>query len=162
MHRTVEPEFIGRRYDDFLFRPQPGVVTSRRDVSLTTRLSRRLSLELPIVSANMDSVTEPRWPKPWRSRAGSGSSTGHAYSRRRQRPWRGSSGPIATSSSGLCACPAARRSWRPGSSPRRTTLLGGELRGRGGAGRSAGQGPSRSPAVLIPLSPAARAGSCER
>jgi IMP dehydrogenase len=60
MHRTVEPEFIGRTYDDFLFRPQAGVVGSRRDISLRTRLSRRLSLELPIVSANMDSVTGAR------------------------------------------------------------------------------------------------------
>jgi len=57
MRRTVEAEFIGRTYDDFLFRPQFGVAASRRDISLRTRLTRRLSLELPIVSANMDSVT---------------------------------------------------------------------------------------------------------
>ena len=57
MHRSVETEFIGRTYDDFLFRPQPGVAASRRDISLRTHLSRRLSLELPVVSANMDSVT---------------------------------------------------------------------------------------------------------
>jgi len=57
MPRSVEPEFIGRTYDDFLFRPQLGVAASRRDVALTTPLSRHLSLELPIVSANMDSVT---------------------------------------------------------------------------------------------------------
>ncbi len=63
MHRTVETEFIGRTYDDFLFRPQAGVVASRRDISLRTRLSRRLSLELPVVSANMDSVTGARMAK---------------------------------------------------------------------------------------------------
>ncbi len=57
MHRSVEAEFIGRTYDDFLLRPQLGVVPSRRDVSLRTSLSRRISLELPVVSANMDSVT---------------------------------------------------------------------------------------------------------
>jgi IMP dehydrogenase len=61
--RTIEPELIGRTYDDFLFRPQPGVVASRRQVSLRARLSRRLSLELPIVSANMDSVTGPAMAK---------------------------------------------------------------------------------------------------
>ena len=60
MHRSVEAEFIGRTYDDFLLRPQLGVVPSRRDVSLRTSLSRRISLELPVVSANMDSVTGAR------------------------------------------------------------------------------------------------------
>jgi len=60
MHRSVEAEFIGRTYDDFLLRPQLGVVPSRRDVSLRTSFSRRISLELPVVSANMDSVTGPR------------------------------------------------------------------------------------------------------
>ncbi|MGH7414631.1 MAG: IMP dehydrogenase [Candidatus Rokuibacteriota bacterium] len=60
MHRSVEVEFIGRTYDDFLLRPQLGVVPSRRDVSLRTSLSRRISLELPVISANMDSVTGAR------------------------------------------------------------------------------------------------------
>ena len=60
MHRSVEVEFIGRTYDDFLLRPQLGVVPSRRDVSLRTSLSRRISLELPVVSANMASVTGAR------------------------------------------------------------------------------------------------------
>jgi len=55
--RSLEAGLVGKTYDDFLFRPQRGVVTSRREVSLRTRLSRHLSLELPIVSANMDSVT---------------------------------------------------------------------------------------------------------
>jgi IMP dehydrogenase len=57
MARPLEPEFVGRTYDDFLFRPQQGRVTSRREVSLGTRLSRRIELALPVVSANMDSVT---------------------------------------------------------------------------------------------------------
>lgn len=61
MHRrSLEAEFIGRTYDDFLLRPQLGVVPSRRDVSLRSSLSRRISLELPVVSANMDSVTGAR------------------------------------------------------------------------------------------------------
>lgn len=63
MARELEKEFVGRTYDDFLFRPQRGLVASRRDVSLRTRLSRHLSLELPIVSANMDSVTGARMAK---------------------------------------------------------------------------------------------------
>jgi IMP dehydrogenase len=53
----LEREFIGRTYDDFLFRPQRGVAGTRRDVKLTSRFTRGLSLELPLVSANMDSVT---------------------------------------------------------------------------------------------------------
>src|SRR6185436_2136833 len=53
----VEPEFIGKTFDDFLFRPQYGVARSRRQVDLTSRFSRHINLSLPIVSANMDSVT---------------------------------------------------------------------------------------------------------
>jgi IMP dehydrogenase len=53
----LEPGFIGRTFDDFLFRPARGRVLSRRSVRLTGRLSRRIEIELPIVSANMDSVT---------------------------------------------------------------------------------------------------------
>lgn len=60
MNRSVEAELIGRTYDDFLLRPQLGIVPSRRDVSLRTSLSRRIRLELPVVSANMDSVTGAR------------------------------------------------------------------------------------------------------
>src|SRR5688500_10856764 len=50
--------FRGRTYDDFLFRPQKGRVGSRSAVALTSRLTAGIALELPIVAANMDSVTE--------------------------------------------------------------------------------------------------------
>jgi IMP dehydrogenase len=60
MGRMLEPEFVGRTYDDFLFRPQASPLASRRAVSLGTRLTRRLTLDLPVVSANMDSVTDAR------------------------------------------------------------------------------------------------------
>lgn len=50
--------FRGRTYDDFLFRPQKGRARSRAAVSLTSRLTEGIGLELPVVSANMDSVTE--------------------------------------------------------------------------------------------------------
>lgn len=56
----IEPALLGRTYEDFLFRPQRAVVSSRREVSLKTRLSRHVELELPVVAANMDSVTEAR------------------------------------------------------------------------------------------------------
>jgi len=55
--RALEKEFVGRTYDDFLFRPQAGHVSTRREVSLRSKLTQHLELELPIVSANMDSVT---------------------------------------------------------------------------------------------------------
>ncbi|HXV60128.1 MAG TPA: IMP dehydrogenase [Vicinamibacteria bacterium] len=54
----LDERFIGKTYDDFLFRPQEGVVETRRDVSLGSRLTREQALELPVVSSNMDSVTE--------------------------------------------------------------------------------------------------------
>lgn len=53
----AEPGFVGKTFDDFLFRPQQGVVASRKKVDLSGRLSRHLQISLPIVSANMDSVT---------------------------------------------------------------------------------------------------------
>jgi IMP dehydrogenase len=56
MHE-LDGRWIGRTFDDFLFRPQKGVSESRRAISLASSLTPRLDLELPIVSANMDSVT---------------------------------------------------------------------------------------------------------
>jgi IMP dehydrogenase len=49
--------FHGRTFDDFLFRPRLGRVGSRGDVELASPFSRGIRLELPVVSANMDSVT---------------------------------------------------------------------------------------------------------
>lgn len=47
-------------YDDVLLVPCRSSVSSRRDVDTSTRLTRDLRLKLPIVSANMDTVTESR------------------------------------------------------------------------------------------------------
>jgi len=63
MSRKLEQDFVGKTYDDFLFRPQHGVVASRRQVSLRSRLSRHIDIELPVLSANMDSVTGTRMAK---------------------------------------------------------------------------------------------------
>ena len=56
----VEIEQIptGLSYDDVLLVPQRTSVASRRLVDTSTRLSRRVGLRIPIVSANMDTVTE--------------------------------------------------------------------------------------------------------
>lgn len=52
--------WLGRTFDDFLLRPQKGAAESRRGIGLASPLSASVTLELPIVSANMDSVTGRR------------------------------------------------------------------------------------------------------
>ncbi|HSR68109.1 MAG TPA: IMP dehydrogenase [Acidobacteriota bacterium] len=52
-----DQRWIGKTFDDFLFRPQRGMAESRREINLGSPLSRKLTLEFPVVSANMDSVT---------------------------------------------------------------------------------------------------------
>ncbi len=47
-------------YDDVLLLPGRSSVSSRRDVDTSTRLTRELRLSIPILSANMDTVTEAR------------------------------------------------------------------------------------------------------
>jgi IMP dehydrogenase len=48
----------GLTFDDVLLVPQRSDVRSRRDPRLTSKLTKNLSIELPIISANMDTVTE--------------------------------------------------------------------------------------------------------
>jgi IMP dehydrogenase len=45
-------------FDDVLLVPKRSPIRSRKDVDLSTKLSRNIKLNIPIVSANMDSVTE--------------------------------------------------------------------------------------------------------
>ena len=45
-------------FDDVLLVPRRSAVFSRKDVSLRSNFSRNIILDLPIVSANMDTVTE--------------------------------------------------------------------------------------------------------
>lgn len=53
----LDPLWIGKTFDDFLFRPQKGITETRSGIPLRSQLTSRLALELPIVSSNMDSVT---------------------------------------------------------------------------------------------------------
>ncbi len=53
----LNPAWIGKTFDDFLFRPQEGIAKSRSKISLTSSLVAGTNLELPIISSNMDSVT---------------------------------------------------------------------------------------------------------
>ncbi|GIU71920.1 MAG: inosine-5'-monophosphate dehydrogenase [Candidatus Nitrosocaldaceae archaeon] len=48
----------GLTFDDVLLIPKRSGVISRKHTDLSTRLSRNISLNLPIISANMDTVTE--------------------------------------------------------------------------------------------------------
>ncbi|QQG46448.1 MAG: IMP dehydrogenase [Candidatus Niyogibacteria bacterium] len=50
----------GLTFDDVLLVPKKSRVFSRRDVSLKANFSKNIELSLPLVSANMDTVTESR------------------------------------------------------------------------------------------------------
>lgn len=48
----------GLTFDDVLLVPKYSDITSRSQTDLSTKLSRNISLKIPLVSANMDTVTE--------------------------------------------------------------------------------------------------------
>src|SRR5260370_40283547 len=52
----AEPLFIGRTFDDFLFRPQHSPLATRRDVDLKMPLVAGLELAMPVVGATRDTV----------------------------------------------------------------------------------------------------------
>lgn len=47
-------------YDDVLLVPQYSDIQTRKMIDITTRLSKNIKLNIPVVSANMDTVTEAR------------------------------------------------------------------------------------------------------
>ena len=49
---------IGLTYDDVLLVPQRSKIAHRSDVSTKTKLSKNIDLNIPLISANMDTVTE--------------------------------------------------------------------------------------------------------
>jgi len=49
----------GLTFDDVLIMPKRSDVRSRRDPSLTSRLTKKLTIDTPIISANMDTITGP-------------------------------------------------------------------------------------------------------
>src|SRR5271154_639840 len=51
---------LGLTFDDVLLVPQFSSINSRNDVDLKTRLSKNIILNIPIISSNMDTVTEDK------------------------------------------------------------------------------------------------------
>ena len=48
----------GLTFDDVLLVPKRSSIVTRSQTNLQTKLSRNISLNIPIISANMDTVTE--------------------------------------------------------------------------------------------------------
>jgi IMP dehydrogenase len=55
---TDRTDKVGLTFDDVLLVPKFSAISSRREVVTASRFSRRIKLNIPIVSANMDTVTE--------------------------------------------------------------------------------------------------------
>jgi IMP dehydrogenase len=55
---TIQEVPLALSYDDVLLVPQRSSIASRREVDTSTYLSRNIRLHMPVVSANMDTVTE--------------------------------------------------------------------------------------------------------
>jgi len=51
---------LGLSFDDVLIIPQKTPVRSRREINIRTKLTKNISLSIPIISSNMSSVTEAR------------------------------------------------------------------------------------------------------
>lgn len=49
---------LGLTFDDVLLVPRHSSIRSRQDVSLKTRLTRTIGLDIPVIAANMDTVCE--------------------------------------------------------------------------------------------------------
>lgn len=56
--QNIKNRLKGLTFDDVLIVPSKSDVRSRKDPSLKTQLTKNFSIDLPIISANMDTVTE--------------------------------------------------------------------------------------------------------
>ena len=55
---ALERVRTGLTFDDVLLVPRRSRIRSRQDVSLRTRLTRTIEIDLPVLAANMDTVCE--------------------------------------------------------------------------------------------------------
>ena len=51
---------LGLTYDDVLLVPRYSDIESRKSIDISSKFSKNISLTIPIVSSNMDTVTESR------------------------------------------------------------------------------------------------------
>jgi IMP dehydrogenase len=56
----VEIKEVGLTFDDVLLLPRPSNISSRKEVDISSFLTKKIKLNVPIVSSPMDSVTEAR------------------------------------------------------------------------------------------------------
>lgn len=56
-NRKDLPE-VGLTFDDVLLVPNKSTMRSRRDPNLSTRITKKITKNLPVISANMDTITE--------------------------------------------------------------------------------------------------------
>ena len=56
--KTICDRSKGLTFDDVLLVPRHSQISSRRDPDLKTRLTKNYSLDIPLVAANMDTITE--------------------------------------------------------------------------------------------------------
>jgi IMP dehydrogenase len=57
-HTELTKRGRGLTYDDVLLIPSKSEMRSRREPELKTRLTKNKSMDLPFISANMDTITE--------------------------------------------------------------------------------------------------------
>lgn len=60
----------GITFDDVLLIPRESQVIPK-DICLKTRLTNDIEMNMPLISAAMDTVTEAKWPSRWRAQAAS-------------------------------------------------------------------------------------------
>lgn len=68
----------GITFDDVLLVPQYSEVTPNM-IELQTHLTKKIVLNIPMMSAAMDTVTESKWLSQWLDRVVSESSTKYVY-----------------------------------------------------------------------------------